>query len=120
MEINILLAISITILFITIISVLAYLIFYIHNIKNRIDILSLEMVDFHEDVDYKQIDSEKGYRDCIKEMNTSFDVLNRKIDKQHKDIVKHYVPRAAEEAAEKHITKGIANFINTRANSSPL
>ena len=120
MEISIPLAVSLTILFITVIGILAYLIFTVRNLKDRIDVLSLEMIDFHSDVDHHQVDNAKDYRDCIKEMNTNFDKINRKIEGNYNNMLRHDVPKAAEKAAEKHIKIGIANFINSRANNTHL
>jgi hypothetical protein len=120
MEINILLVVAITVLSITIIGILSYLIFTTRNLKDRVELLAMEMIDFHSDVDHQQVDNAKSYRDYIKEMDTRFDRINRKMEGNYNNILKHDVPKVAEKAAEKHIKIGMARFINSRANNTHL
>ena len=85
METNILTTVLITILSVGTLSTLVYLVLTVRNLKSRVDILGLEMVDFHAEYDRYQIEQQRELADKAKDIDIRFDRVHRKMAKQEED-----------------------------------
>ena len=85
METNILTTVLITILSVGTLSTLVYLVLTVRNLKSRVDILGLEMVDFHAEYDRYQIEQQRELADKAKDIDIRLDRVHRKMAKQEED-----------------------------------
>ena len=85
METNILTTVLITILSVGTLSTLVYLVLTVRNLKSRVDILGLEMVDFHTEYDRYQIEQQRELADKAKDIDIRLDRVHRKMAKQEED-----------------------------------
>ena len=85
METNILTTVLITILSVGTLSTLVYLVLTVRNLKSRVDILGLEMVDFHAEYDRYQIEQQRELSDKAKDIDIRLDRVHRKMAKQEED-----------------------------------
>ena len=85
MEQNILTTVLITILSVGALSTLVYLILAVRNLKSRVDILGLEMVDFHTEYDRYQIEQQRELADKAKDIDIRIDRVHRKMNKQEEE-----------------------------------
>ena len=85
METNILTTVLITILSVGTLSTLVYLVLTVRNLKSRVDILGLEMVDFHAEYDRYQIEQQRELADKAKDIDIRLDRVHRKMTKQEED-----------------------------------
>jgi len=86
MENNTLTIVLITILSVGILGTLVYLVSAVRSLKDRVETLALEMVDFHTEYDNYQVQIERGLENRNKEVDIRFDRIYRKIDKVKEDI----------------------------------
>ena len=85
METNILTTVLITILSVGTLSTLVYLVLTVRNLKSRVDILGLEMVDFHAEYARYQIEQQRELADKAKDIDIRLDRVHRKMAKQEED-----------------------------------
>tara|TARA_R110000824_G_C14820222_1_gene636622 strand:+ start:236 stop:577 length:342 start_codon:yes stop_codon:yes gene_type:complete len=86
MENNTLMIVLITIISVGILGTLVYLIFTVRSLKDRLETLALEMVDFHTEYDNYQVQIEREFDNKDKDMDIRTDRIYRKIDKIKDDI----------------------------------
>ena len=86
MENNTLTIVLITILSVGVLGTFVYLISTVRSLKDRVETLALEMVDFHTDYDNYQVQIERRFEDNNKELDIRFDRAHRKIDKARDDL----------------------------------
>ena len=89
MEYNMLITVLITIVSVGILSTLVYLVSTIRSLKDRVETLALEMVDFHTEYDNYQIAIERDLKEINNSIEIRLDRVYRKMDKQSSDISKH-------------------------------
>jgi uncharacterized protein (DUF3084 family) len=86
MEINTLTTVLITILSVGTLSTLAYLVFTVRSLKDRVGTLALEMVDFHMEIDKKEVEHAREHDKFSDDVEIRFDRVHRKIDKSRDDL----------------------------------
>ena len=86
MENNTLTIVLITILSVGVLGTLVYLISTVRSLKDRVETLALEMVDFHTEYDNYQVRVEREFESRDKDMDIRTDRIYRKIDKIKDDI----------------------------------
>ena len=86
MEINTLTTVLITILSVGTLSTLMYLVFAVRNLKDRVETLALEMIDFHTYVDNQEIEHARKHDKFSDDVEIRFDRVHRKVDKSRDDL----------------------------------
>ena len=86
MEINTLTTVLITILSVGILSTLVYLISTVRSLKDRLETLALEMVDFHTYVDKQEVEHAREHDKFSDDVEIRFDRVHRKVDKSRDDL----------------------------------
>ena len=86
MENNMLITVLITILSVGILSTLVYLVFTVRSLKDRLETLALEMIDFHTYVDKQEVEHAREHDKFSDDVEIRFDRVHRKVDKSRDDI----------------------------------
>ena len=86
MENEILKTVLITILSVGTLSTLMYLVFAVRNLKDRVETLALEMVDFHTYVDKQEVEHAREHDKFSDDVEIRFDRVHRKVDKSRDDL----------------------------------
>ena len=86
MEINTLTTVLITILSVGILSTLVYLVFTVRSLKDRVETLALEMVDFHTYVDNQEVEQARKHDKFSDDVDIRFDRVHRKVNKSQDEI----------------------------------
>jgi len=89
MENNILTIVLITIGSVGALGTFMYLVFAVRDLKDRLETLALEMVDFHTNYDNYQVEIERDLKEIQNSTEIRFDRVYRKMDKQSGDIYNH-------------------------------
>ena len=90
MEINTLTTVLITILSVGTLSTLAYLVFTVRNLKDRVETLALEMIDFHTDIDNHEVNHAREHDKFSDDVDIRFDRLHRKVGKNQEEMYQHF------------------------------
>ena len=86
MEINTLTTVLITILSVGILSTLVYLVSAVRSLKDRLETLALEMVDFHTYVDNQEVEHARKHDKFSDDVDIRFDRIHRKVKKSQDEI----------------------------------
>ena len=86
MEYNMLITVLITIVSVGILSTLVYLVSTVRNLKDRVETLALEMVDFHTYVDNQEVEQARKHDKFSDDVEIRFDRVHRKVDKSRDDL----------------------------------
>ena len=86
MEINTLTTVLITILSVGTLSTLMYLVFAVRNLKDRVETLALEMIDFHTYVDNQEVNQARKHDKFSDDVDIRFDRVHRKVSKTQDEI----------------------------------
>ena len=86
MEINTLTTVLITIASVGILSTLVYLVSAVRSLKDRLETLALEMVDFHTYVDKQEVEHAREHDKFSDDVEIRFDRVHRKVDKSRDDL----------------------------------
>ena len=86
MEINTLTTVLITILSVGILSTLVYLVSAVRSLKDRLETLALEMVDFHTYVDKQEVEHAREHDKISDDVDIRFDRVHRKVGKSQDEI----------------------------------
>ena len=86
MEYNMLITVLITIVSVGILSTLVYLVSTVRNLKDRVETLAQEMIDFHTYVDNQEIEHARKHDKFSDDVDIRFDRVHRKVDKSRDDI----------------------------------
>ena len=86
MEINTTITVLITIVSVGILSTLVYLVSTIRSLKDRVETLALEMVDFHTYVDNQEIEQARKHDKFSDDVDIRFDRVHRKVSKTQDEI----------------------------------
>ena len=86
MENNILITVLITIISVGILSTLVYLVFTVRSLKDRLETLALEMVDFHTYVDNQEVEHARKHDKFSDDVDIRFDRIHRKVKKSQDEI----------------------------------
>ena len=86
MEYNMLITVLITIVSVGILSTLVYLVFTVRSLKDRLETLALEMVDFHTYVDKQEVEHAREHDKFSDDVEIRFDRVHRKVDKSRDDL----------------------------------
>ena len=86
MEYNMLITVPITIVSVGILSTLVYLVSTVRSLKDRLETLALEMVDFHTYVDKQEVEHAREHDKFSDDVEIRFDRVHRKVDKSRDDL----------------------------------
>ena len=86
MENEILTTVLITILSVGALSTLVYLVSTVRNLKDRVETLALEMIDFHTYVDNQEIEHARKHDKFSDDVEIRFDRVHRKVSKTQDEI----------------------------------
>ena len=86
MENNILITVLITIISVGILSTLVYLVSAVRSLKDRVETLAMEMIDFHTYVDNQEVEQARKHDRFSDDVEIRFDRVHRKVDKSRDDI----------------------------------
>ena len=86
MEYNMLITVLITIVSVGILSTLVYLVSTVRSLKDRLETLALEMVDFHTYVDKQEVEHAREHDKFSDDVEIRFDRVHRKVDKSRDDL----------------------------------
>ena len=85
MEINTLTIVLITIASVGILSTLVYLVSTVRSLKDRVETLALEMVDFHTYVDNQEVEHMREHDKFSDDIDIRFDRVHRKVGKNQEE-----------------------------------
>ena len=86
MEYNMLITVLITIISVGILSTFVYLVSTVRNLKDRVETLALEMIDFHTYVDNQEIEHARKHDKFSDDVDIRFDRVHRKVSKTQDEI----------------------------------
>ena len=81
-----LITVLITIVSVGILSTLVYLVFTVRSLKDRLETLALEMVDFHTYVDNQEVEHARKHDKFSDDVDIRFDRIHRKVKKSQDEI----------------------------------
>ena len=86
MEINTTITVLITIASVGILGTLIYLVSTIRSLKDRVETLALEMVDFHTYTDSKEVEHMRNHDIFSNDVDIRFDRVHRKVSKNQEEV----------------------------------
>ena len=86
MEYNMLITVLITIVSVGILSTLVYLVSAVRSLKDRLETLALEMVDFHTYVDNQEVNHAREHDRFSDDVDLRFDRVHRKVGKNQEEV----------------------------------
>ena len=86
MEYNMLITVLITIISVGILSTFVYLVSTVRNLKDRVETLALEMIEFNTYVDNQEIEHARKHDKFSDDVEIRFDRVHRKVDKSRDDL----------------------------------
>ena len=108
MENNILITVLITIAAVGTLGTFVYLVSAVRSLKDRIETLALEMVDFHTYVDNQEVEQARKHDRFSDDVEIRFDRVHRKVDKSRDDLYGNI--ERLEKALPEKIRKTIATI----------
>ena len=81
-----LITVLITIVSVGILSTLVYLVSTVRSLKDRLETLALEMVDFHTYVDNQEVEHARKHDKFSDDVDIRFDRIHRKVSKTQDEI----------------------------------
>ena len=108
MENNMLITVLITIVSVGILSTLVYLVSTVRSLKDRLETLALEMVDFHTYTDNQEVEHAREHDKFSDDVDIRFDRVHRKVSKNQEEVY-HNLERLENKLPEK-IRKTIGNI----------
>ena len=99
-EYNMLITVLITIISVGILSTLVYLVSAVRSLKDRLETLALEMVDFHTYVDNQEVNHAREHDRFTDDVDIRFDRVHRKVGKNNDEIY-HTIDRLENKLPEK-------------------
>ena len=100
MEYNMLITVLITIVSVGILSTLVYLVSAVRSLKDRLETLALEMVDFHTYVDNQEVNHAREHDRFTDDVDIRFDRVHRKVGKNQEEAY-HSLERLENKLPEK-------------------
>ena len=85
-EYNMLITVLITIVSVGTLSTFVYLVSAVRSLKDRLETLALEMVDFHTYVDKQEVEHAREHDKFSDDVEIRFDRVHRKVDKSRDDL----------------------------------
>ena len=89
MEYNMLITVLITIVSVGILSTFVYLVSTVRSLKDRLETLALEMVDFHTYVDNKEVEQARNHDRFSDDVEIRFDRIHRKVSKNQEEVYRN-------------------------------
>jgi len=86
MEINTTITVLITIVSVGILSTLVYLVSTVRSLKDSLETLALEMVDFHTYVDNQEVNHAREHDRFSDDVDLRFDRVHRKVGKNQEEV----------------------------------
>ena len=117
MEINTTTIVLITIASVGTLSALVYLVSTVRDLKDRVETLALEMIDFHTYVDNQEVEHAREHDKFSDDVEIRFDRVHRKVSKNQDEIYRE-VDRLKNKLPET-IRKTIGNIEFARPLDSP-
>ena len=108
MEINTTTIVLITMASVGILGTLIYLVSTVRSLKDRVETLALEMVDFHTYVDNQEVEHMRNHDRFSDDVDIRFDRVHRKVSKNQEELY-HTVERLENKLPET-IRKTIGNI----------
>ena len=108
MENNILTTVLITIASVGILGTCVYLVSTVRSLKDRLETLALEMIDFHTYVDNLEVEHARDHDKFSDDIDIRFDRVHRKVSKNQDEIYSNF-ERLENKLPEK-IRKTIGNI----------
>tara|TARA_B100000287_G_scaffold365196_1_gene359824 strand:- start:105 stop:461 length:357 start_codon:yes stop_codon:yes gene_type:complete len=108
MENNILITVLITMISVGILSTLVYLVSAVRSLKDRVETLAMEMIDFHTYVDNQEVEQARKHDRFSDDVEIRFDRVHRKVDKSRDDLYGNI--ERLEKALPEKIRKTIATI----------
>jgi len=81
-----LITVLITIVSVGILSTLVYLVSTVRSLKDRLETLALEMVDFHTAVDNQEVEHAREHERLSDDVDIRFDRVHRKVSKNQEEV----------------------------------
>jgi len=81
-----LITVLITIVSVGILSTLVYLVSTVRSLKDRLETLALEMVDFHTYVDNREVEQARKHDKFSDDVDIRFDRVHRKVGKNQEEV----------------------------------
>ena len=85
-EYNMLITVLITIVSVGTLSTFVYLVSAVRSLKDRLETLALEMVDFHTYVDNQEVEQARKHDSFSDDVDIRFDRVHRKVSKNQEEI----------------------------------
>ena len=86
MEINTTITVLITIASVGILGTLIYLVSTIRSLKDRVETLALEMIDFHTNIDNQEVAHMREHDSFSNDVDIRFDRVHRKVSKNQDEV----------------------------------
>ena len=100
MEINTITIVLITMASVGILGTLIYLVSTVRSLKDRVETLALEMVDFHTYVDNQEVEHMREHDKFSDDVDIRFDRVHRKVSKNQEEVY-HNLERLENKLPEK-------------------
>ena len=84
-----LITVLITIVSVGILSTFVYLVSTVRSLKDRLETLALEMVDFHTYVDNKEVEQARNHDRFSDDVEIRFDRIHRKVSKNQEEVYRN-------------------------------
>ena len=114
MEINTLTIVLITIASVGTLGTLVYIVSTVRSLKDRVETLALEMIDFHTYVDNQEVEHARNHDRFSDDVDIRFDRVHRKVSKNQEEIYSNF------ERLENKLTETIRKTIGTIEFARPL
>ena len=90
MEINTLTTVLITIAAVGTLGTFVYLVSTVRSLKDRLETLALEMVDFHTYIDNQEVNHAREHDKFSDDVDIRFDRVHRKVGKNQEEMYQHF------------------------------
>ena len=86
MENNMLITVLITIASVGILSTIGYLVSTVRSLKDKVEALSLEMIDFHTYTNNQEANHAREHENFSQDLDVRFDKVHRKLSKNQDEV----------------------------------
>ncbi|MBC8298096.1 MAG: hypothetical protein H8E55_20185 [Pelagibacterales bacterium] len=86
MENNMLITVLITIASVGILSTIGYLVSTVRSLKDKVEALSLEMIDFHTHTNNQEANHAREHENFSQDLDVRFDKVHRKLSKNQDEV----------------------------------
>ena len=90
MENNMLITVLITIASVGILSTIGYLVSTVRSLKDKVEALSLEMIDFHTHTNNQEANHAREHENFSHDLDVRFDKVHRKLSKNQDEVYQNF------------------------------